>query len=115
MSLIDECMTRCTMLLAHSEPDGEGGQKVIWKDGDSFLAAFKVDSQVATVSADKAVQQVGCIVTTKLPKLLRFGEAFRREEDGAVFRVISDSANAKTPARATFQIAQCKAERWCLE
>ena len=62
--------------------------------------------------SEKDMLQKSYTVTTWLPKLLRFGEVFRRVEDGAVFRVTSDSADIKTPARSSFQIAQCKAERW---
>ena len=112
MSLIDEAMTGCVMLVRSSEPDGQGGEKTVWKDGEAFSAAIGADSPSVVISAERETLKRAVTVTTYLPKLLKFGEVFRREEDGAVFRVTSDSGDMKIPALASFQIAQCRAERW---
>lgn len=112
MSLIDAYMVPCVMLSKMSEPDGEGGERVSWVERGKFTAAIKLDAPSAIILADKPAPSRSCTVTTFLPKYLHFGDVFRRQSDGAVFRATSNSEEQKTPAQASFQIAQCKAERW---
>ena len=112
MSLIDECMTRCIMLVRIAEPDGEGGQKITWVEGERFGAVLCPQPASLMLLAEKETPQRSCEVITCLPKVLKLGDVFRCEADGAVFRVLSDSEDRKAPPSAGLQLARCRAERW---
>ena len=114
MSLITEAMTTCTVLDKRTVPDGQGGYVTQWVDGAAFQAAIVKDSSMQARMAEKdGVTEVYTVTVNKgLP--LDFHDVFRRESDGAIFRVTSNITDSETPARATFQIGQVTAERWVL-
>lgn len=114
MSLITEAMTDCTMLDKRTVPDGQGSYEQQWVEGATFQAAIIKDSSMQARMAEKqGVTQVYTVTVNKgLP--LDFHDVFRRESDGAIFRVTSNITDSETPARATFQIGQVTAEKWVL-
>lgn len=114
MSLIDEFKTKCTLLEKRRVPDGEGGWAVSWVDGMSFYAAIVHDTTIQARVAEKEGMSSTFTVTTDTNMGLDFHDVFRRESDGDVFRVTSDSQDVKTPDRASFQFAQVTAEKWSL-
>ena len=114
MSLITEAMTQCTMLDKSTQPDGQGGFDRVWTDGASFMAAIVKDSTMqARIAEAQGVTEV-YTVTVQNGLSLDFHDVFRRESDGAIFRVTSNQDDKETPTRATFQIGQVTAERWVL-
>lgn len=114
MSLIDEFKTECTLLEKTRVPDGEGGWAVAWKDGMSFDAAIVHNTTIQARVAEKDGMTSTFTVTTEKNMGLDFHDVFRRESDGDVFRVTSDSQDVQTPDRASFQFAQVTAEKWSL-
>ena len=114
MSLIDEFKTKCTLLEKRRVPDGEGGWVVSWVDGMSFYAAIVHDTTIQARVAEKEGMSSTFTVTTDTNMGLDFHDVFRRESDGDVFRVTSDSQDVKTPDRASFQFVQVTAEKWSL-
>jgi hypothetical protein len=114
MSLIDDFKTTCTLLEKTRVPDGEGGWSVAWKDGMQFEAAIVHNTTIAARVAEKEGMASTFTVTTERNMGLDFHDVFRRESDGDVFRVTSDSQDVQTPDRASFQFAQVTAEKWSL-
>lgn len=114
MSLMDDFKASCVRLMPEQMPDGEGGKKTIWVDGEQFEAAIVFDSSLAAKRAEK--EGVTSLYTVTVDKSLVFTyhDVFRRMKDGKVFRVTSDGDDKHTPDRATFQVAQFKAEEWRL-
>lgn len=114
MSLMDDFKTDCVRVLPKKVPDGEGGEKTDWVDGKGFKAAIVFDASLAAKRAEK--EGVKSLYTVTVDKSLGFAyhDVFRRLKDGKVFRVTSDGDDKHTPARATFQVAQFKAEEWRL-
>lgn len=110
--LIDTMKTTCTMLDRRTIADGMGGYIQTWTDGVSFDAAIVKDSSIAARLAEKqGVTEVYTVTVDKeLP--LEFHDVFRRDSDGAVFRVTSNVIDSKTPKVASFQFGQVTAERW---
>ena len=53
-------------------------------------------------------------VTTERNMGLDFHDVFRRDSDGDIFRVTSDSKDVQTPDVSSFQFAQVSAEKWSL-
>ena len=114
MSLIDDFKTTCTLLEKTRIPDGEGGWTATWKDGMQFEAAIVHNTTIEARVAEKEGMSSTFTVTTERNMGLDFHDVFRRESDGDVFRVTSDSQDVQTPDRASFQFAQVTAEKWSL-
>lgn len=114
MSLIDTMKTKCTMIDKHTVPDGQGGTISAWVDGAEFDAAIVKDNSIeARVAEKQGVTEVYTVTVNKNVQL-DYHDVFRREEDGAVFRVTSNIDDSKTPKVATFQFGQVTAEKWVL-
>lgn len=111
-NLIGSMMADCAMLTPQTEPDGQGGNRTIWTEGRRFSAAIvKTGTVLSTAEGRRAAAQT-YTVTTPAGVGLAFDGAFRRIEDGATFRVTSDSADSRPPACASFDFEQVTAERW---
>lgn len=110
--LIDTMKEACTMLDKQTVSDGMGGFKTQWVDGATFLAAIIKDNTIqARVAEKQGVTEVYTVTVDKsLP--LAFHDVFRRDSDGATFRVTSNIVDSKTPKVASFQFGQVSAERW---
>ena len=114
MSLIDTMKTTCTLLDRRTVADGMGGYTQTWVDGAEFQAAVIKDSSMqARIAEKQGVTEVYTVTTDKTVPL-DFHDVFRRESDGAVFRVTSNITDSKTPNVATFQFGQVTAEKWVL-
>ena len=114
MSLIDDMKEPCTMLDRLTASDGLGGFTQTWQAGATFSAAIVKDSSMQARTAEK--QGVTELYTVTVDKALQldYHDVFRRDSDGAVFRVTSNITDSRTPDRASFQIGQVSAERWVL-
>ena len=114
MSLIDTMKTSCTMIDKQTISDGMGGTVTQWVDGAKFDAAVIKDSSMnARIAEKQGVTEVYTVTTGKNVQL-DFHDVFRRDSDGAVFRVTSNVTDSRTPDVASFQFGQVTAERWVL-
>ncbi len=114
MSLIDTMKTKCTMIDKRTVPDGQGGTTPTWVDGAEFDAAIIKDSSMQARTAEKLGVTEVYTVTTGKNVQLDYHDVFRRESDGAIFRVTSNIDDSKTPRVASFQFGQVTAEKWVL-
>ena len=112
--LIDTMKEACTMLDKRTVADGLGGFTTAWTDGATFDAAIIKDSSMqARVAEKQGVTEVYTVTVDKSLPLV-YHDVFRRNRDGATFRVTSNIIDSKTPAVASFQFGQVTAERWDL-
>ena len=110
--LIDAFKTDCVEMKKTRVPDGLGGFKTIWTQGEGFRAAvIKNDSLAASVAEKQGITEI-YTVTTNAGVGLEYHEVFKRLEDGATFRVTTHSEDSRPPFIATFDFEQVKAERW---
>lgn len=114
MSLIDTMKTACTMLDKTTAPDGLGGFNYAWVDGATFDAAIVRDTSTQARIAEKQGVTELYTVTVDRGVTLNYHDVFRRESDGAIFRVTSYITDSHTPDVATFQFGQVTAERWVI-
>ena len=110
--LVDAFMTDCVMLVNAPMPDGIGGNAHEWRDGAAFQAAIVKDNTLEAKIAEKDGLTELYTVTFDKSLHLAYHDAFRRLDDGAVFRVTSNVTDSKTPKVASFQFGQVSAERW---
>ena len=110
MALFETFMVPCTRVSRVRVPDGEGGWTATWSDSSGFMAAIVLDSTIGARTAEAEGVTGVYTVTTERGAGLAFHDAFRRDSDGATFRVtkVSDP----TPGAATFQFDQYQAEEW---
>ena len=111
-SLVANFMERCTMLEKKRLPDGQGGFKTGWTDAGPFMAAVVKDNTLAALVAEKQGVTEVYTVTSPSGVGLEFHDVFRRDSDGEIFRVTSNSIDSRPPASATFAFEQVTAERW---
>lgn len=112
MSLIDTMKEECTILDRRTISDGMGGYLTQWIDGAVFQAAVIKDSSMQARMAEKQGVTELYTVTTDKNIPLAYHDVFRRDSDGAIFRVTSNMTDSKTPVVASFQFGQVTAERW---
>lgn len=110
LSLLTQIMVDCTILNHIRTNDPYGGYKETWDDGATFKAAISKDGSTEAEIAER--QELGEIYTvvTSREFVLNYHDVFKRDSDGAVFRVTSNSQDSH-PA-STIQINKVSAERW---
>ena len=112
--LMNDFLESCTLLEKTRVPDGEGGWNTTWVDGATFNAAITYDTTITARLAESEGMKATYTVTTEKSTPLDFHDVFRRERDGQIFRVTSQSDDKKTPQSASFQVSQVAAEEWSL-
>ena len=122
MSLIDYAgagilpgmFTICTMLdkITGNRPDGQGGVIETWADGASFDALILKNTTTEAQIAERQGLREFYTVVVKRGIPLKYQDVFRRESDGATFRVTSNPKDSEAPDPSTIQIAKVTAERW---
>jgi len=114
IGLMAEAREPCTMLDKTTSPDGQGGFTRAWVDGASFHAAIVKDTSIEARTAEKqGLSEVYSVYVDK-ELALEYHDVFRRNSDGAVFRVTSEIKDSTTPDRASFSVGMVSAERWVL-
>lgn len=114
MNLYESMMTGCTMLDKTTTSDGLGGFVTKWVDGAKFKAAI-TNKQTGLSEIAKAIsakESFTVLVYKGTP--LALNDVFRRDSDGATFKVTSNIKDSETPKVASFQFGQVTAERWVL-
>lgn len=112
--LIDCMMVPCVFMVPKSEPDGSGGQKTTWTDGEPLRAAIVRDTSTEARIAEAAGTVEMYTVTVSRSVHLKYHAVIKRLSDGKTFRITSDNAEVKTPACTALDIAQSTAEAWRL-
>lgn len=114
MSLLDSMMEEYVIVNKTTEPDGEGGFSVVWKDGEAVNAAIVNDSSTVAQIAEKQGVTSTYTVTTGREVTLAFHTVLKRVGDGLIFRTTSDPQDVKAPTMASLNMRQVKAEKWSL-
>ena len=98
-------------LTAVRAEDGMGGADVKVMPGAVFAAGLcRVKVQPVMAAEQRRTRMQGVLAHPK-DVMLDSGKMIRRERDGAIFRVISDSSDVQTPAGASVFFAQTTVER----
>lgn len=114
MSLLDEAFEQFTILDKTTAPDGYGGIETTYVDGASFQGAIVYDgSNQAKVAQAMGVTSLYTL-TVRKDVILNYHDIIRRETDGQIFRLTTDSDDLKTPKNAGLNMRQYQAEEWIL-
>lgn len=112
--LIDCVMVPCVFMEKKTEPDGSGGQKTTWEDGEPLKAAIIRDTSTEARIAEASGTVEMYTVTVSRSVHLKYHAVIKRLSDGKTFRITSDNAEKKTPVCTALDIAQSNAEAWRL-
>lgn len=112
MSLLDEYYENYTLMTKTLTPDGYGGYNTTWKESGTFKAAAVLDSSIEAEIGK--VQGVTSVYTITTPKAINldYHDVIKRNSDNATFRITSDGTDKKTPASASIDMRQVRAESW---
>ena len=114
MSLIDCMMESCVFMVKNKEPDGSGGYKPTWSEGEPLKAAITLDTSTEARIAEAAGTVDAYTVTVSRSVRLKYHDVIKRLSDGKTFRITSDNVDVKTPVCAVLDISQSTAEAWRL-
>ncbi len=115
-TIMPDMMKTCTMLdeKTVNTTDNMFGVKVIYEPGAKFRAMLiKDQSPVMRVAEAQGVEERYTIVVER-GLILKFGQVFRRDEDNAIFRVVSSITDSEAPDKSTVQIGAVTAKKWVL-
>lgn len=112
--MIYEVMTDCTLLVRTGEsyPDGMGGHTDIYSEGAKFKAFVRQDVIKQDVTGQQQVLSEHFTVIVHSNMRLKYHELFRRESDGQVFRLMSNTTDAAAPGFSSVGLAKASCERW---
>ena len=112
--LIDCMKVPCVIMVKEQEPDGSGGNKTVWKDGEQITAAIIRDTSTEARIAEAAGTVEMYTVTVSRSVHLKYHDVIKRLSDGKTFRITSDNVESKAPVCTALDIAQSSAEAWRL-
>ena len=108
-SLVEEQMTVCFRQIPARRADGEGGFETVFSDGAAFYAAIVPERFSESAAAEQLEQTARYTVTVSRDTVLGRNTIFRRETDGAEFRILWELGS--TPPGAGLDMRQYRAER----
>jgi len=114
MSLLDEAFESFTIIDRITTDDGYGGVVTEWKDGASIQGALVFDSSSEMKVAQSLGSTAAYTLTVRKNINLDYHSVIRRESDGHIFRILSNSDDRKTPKSAGLNMLQYSAEEWVL-
>ena len=114
MSLLDEAFESFTIIDRITTDDGYGGVITEWRDGASIQGALVFDSSSEMKVAQSLGSTAAYTLTVRKNINLDYHTVIRRESDGHIFRVLSNSDDRKTPKSAGLNMLQYSAEEWVL-
>lgn len=114
MSLLENAYEDFTILNKSVVDDGYGGVITVWTDGAKIKGAMVFDNSAQMKIAMAAGYMSAYTLTVKKDIELDFHTVIRRDSDGVVFRLTSNSDDKKTPESAGLNMRQYSAEEWKL-
>lgn len=112
MSLMDEYNAECVLLVKTRTEDPVGGYTTKWVDGATFLAAWEYESAPEiTVAEQQGVARVYRIYVDKTLDL-DYHEAFRRKDNGQIYRVTNPGTDRHTPSFSRLNKRLIEVEKW---
>lgn len=112
MSLLDEAYEDFTIINKTIVDDGYGGMGTVWTEGATIKGAIVFDASVQMRIAQAMGVTTSYTLTVKKSILLDYHTVIRRNRDGKIFRLTSDSDDKKTPESASLDMRQYTAEEW---
>lgn len=115
-TVMDSLMEDFARLIpSEASPDGLGGHDQTWTDGAPFRAFLREERTGETREAQRMIEAPRLLLVVSGDVSLAYHDIVKRQSDGAVFRLLSDTENRRTPAMSAVHIAAAVCERWALQ
>ena len=114
MSLLEEAYEKFTIIDKVTVPDGYGGVETRWQDGAEINGAMVHDTSMQAKTAQEMGVKSVYKLTVHKDILLDYHMVLRRESDGQIFRLTTNSDDKKTPPSAGLNMRQYDAEEFVL-
>lgn len=114
MSLLEEAYEDFTIIDKVTVPDGYGSITVEWRDGAKISGAMVKDRSIEAKTAQAMGVTALYTLTVHKDVTLDYHTVLRRESDGLIFRLTTNTDDAKTPASAGLNMRQYDAEEFIL-
>lgn len=112
MMMIENMFSGFHMMDRTTAPDPYGGHKDTYIEGAAFKAyARKDNSTEATIAEKNGLEEFFTIVHYRRFHL-RQNDVIKRDSDGQLFRITSNTLDSEAPDQSSVKIARCTAERW---
>ena len=115
MSLLDDAYEDFTVINKAVIDDGYGGTTTTWSDGAAIKGAMVFNTSTEMMVARVMGATSAYIFTVHKDIELDYHTVLRRESDGKIFRLTSNTDDKKTPPSATLNMRQYTAEDWKYE
>ena len=111
MSLLNDFARPCVLMEKTRVEDGEGGYTIDWKDGVTFQNYQALDTSLEARRAEKqgVTSVYSALVDKDVP--IEYGDYFKEQESGTVYRVTSHPDEKQAPKSASFSLKFFTAER----
>ena len=112
MSLLDQYNKECVLLVKTRVDDPVGGYDIKWADSVTFQAAWEYESAPEiTVAEQQGVKRTYRIYVPK-DLDLEYHEAFRRADNGQIYRVTNPGTDRVTPKTSRLNRRVIEVEQW---
>ena len=114
MSLLDDAFENFVILNKVTSSDGYGGIDTTWTEGAVIQGAIVYDGSTQMKIAQAMGVTSAYTLTVRKGIEFDYHDVIRRQSDGKVFRITSNSDELKTPKSAGLNMLQYSAEEWTL-
>lgn len=100
------------MEISSKIPDDDGGENVVYTEGERIDAFARLDSAPEQTTAQRDKELAKFTIITPESVYLNYGQVLKRLRDGKCFYLTSGNMEHKLPDIATIRIRWCTAEEY---
>lgn len=100
------------MEISSKSPDDDGGENVVYTEGERIDAFARLDSAPEQTTAQRDKELAKFTIITPESVYLNYGQVLKRLRDGKCFYLTSGNTEHKLPDIATIRIRWCTAEKY---
>lgn len=100
------------MEISSKSPDDDGGENVVYTEGERIDAFARLDSAPEQTTAQRDKELAKFTIITPESVYLNYGQVLKRLRDGKCFYITSGNMEHKLPDIATIRIRWCTAEEY---